>query len=431
MRIGVDGYNMAMPTGTGVATYGVGLVQTLRSMGHRVEGVFGIDVGDDPRLREVLFFDNFARDEKDRRKRRKWDRRARAAIDVVRGWAGADAQEVTLSGHVETAAFAGRLPVFDRLVSSADLFERAHRHFSLFGRFLTLTMPDPPEIMHWTYPVPIRLKGAKNIYTLHDLVPLRLPYTTLDVKKTYHRMIEHCVREADHICTDSEASRNDILAMFDARPDRVTNTYLVPPSSGSALAADPADDAAIIAGTFGLAPQSYFLYFGAVEPRKNIGRLIEAYLSLNSQSSFVIVGAKAWSSDGDLKLLNSGAYGPAADRILRLSYLPRETLLRLIRGARAVVFPSLYEGFGLPVLEAMQLGTPVLTSDISSMPEVAGDAAMLVDPYAMKSIVAGLRALDDDAALRARLGAAGPAQAAKFSQARFADTLAGIYARLG
>lgn len=425
MRIGIDGYNLAMPHGTGVASYGRALVEALHAMGHQPEGVFGIDVGADPRLREILFFDRFGRETKRQR-----PAYARWGLDLVRPFFGVTAREVTISGQVEQGSFQQRLPAFDRLTSSARLFDLAHRHFGRFGRFLTLRMDDPPPIMHWTYPVPIRLAGARNIYTLHDLVPLRLPYTTLDVKKNYYRMIERCVASAAHICTDSEASRTDILTLFKVPPERVTNTYLAAPLASGLLAEDPLEDAASVAGIFGFAHRSYFLYFGAFEPRKNIGRLIEAYLSLGSETSLVLVGAKDSAGDDDLKLLNSGAYGPMANRIFRLSYLPRSLLLRLIRGARAVVFPSLYEGFGLPVLEAMQLGTPVLTSNRSSLPEVAGDAAVLVDPYSMASIAAGLRTLDDDAALRERLGRAGPAQAAKFSEARFHERLAAMYGKV-
>ena len=423
MRIGIDGYNLAMPHGTGVATYGMALARALRAMGHTVEGVFGVPVGSDPRLREIIFFSHFARDVK---RKRRW--RERLMAEYVRPWFGARAVDVPISGQVETGPFADRLPAFDRMTSSTDLFHIAHRHFGRTGRFLTLRIDDPPDIMHWTYPVPIRLAGAKNVYTLHDLVPLRLPYTTLDVKQNYHRMIARIVREADHICADSEASREDIIALFDAPPGRVTNTYLAAPLPEGVLAADPLDDAATIEGIFGLRHRGYFLYFGAIEPRKNIARLIEAYLSLSSETLLVLVGAKSWASEEDLRLLDNGGYGPMAKRIVRLSYLPRGLLLRLIRGARAVAFPSLYEGFGLPVLEAMQLGTPVLTSDRSSMAEVAGDAALLVDPYSMTAIADGLRRLDGDAALRDTLGAKGLERAEAFSEARFRERLAAIYA---
>jgi glycosyltransferase involved in cell wall biosynthesis len=173
---------------------------------------------------------------------------------------------------------------------------------------------------------------------------------------------------------------------------------------------------------FGLDPRSFFLFFGALEPKKNLGRLIEAYLGLGTQTPLVLVGARAWLSEGELSLL------PENDsRLIRLDYLGRNALLRLTRVARAVLFPSISEGFGLPVLEAMSLGTPVLTSDGSSLPEVAGNAALLVDPYSTAAIAAGIARLDQDVGLRERLSEAGPRQAACFSQAAYLDRLEAMY----
>ena len=137
----------------------------------------------------------------------------------------------------------------------------------------------------------------------------------------------------------------------------------------------------------------------------------------------MLVGARAWLSEGELGLL------PVDDpRIVRLDYLGRNALLRLVRSARALLFPSIFEGFGLPVLEAMSLGTPVLTGNGSSLPEVAGDAALLVDPYSTAAIAAGIARLDGDAGLRDRLAAAGPVQAERFSQAAYLTRLEAMYA---
>lgn len=432
-RIGIDGYNLAMPNGTGVATYGLSLARTLSSGGHRVEGVFGLDVGADERLRQVNFYDLLAKGPQTSTPRQARRRRMRLMRDALRPRLSLEAREVPISDRVETAAFAERLPQFDRLTSAAHLFEIAHLHFRYYGRFVTLRMPDPPAIMHWTYPVPVRLAGARNIYTMHDLVPLKLPHTTLDAKAAYAGILRGCVAAAAQICTVSDASRTDILEHLDIDPARVTNTYQASPLPAAALAQDASADAAMIEGIFGLPRRGYFLVFGAIEPKKNLGRLLEAYLGLGTRTPLVIVGARAWRSEAELMLLPShegdgNTYRPdSGQRIVRLDYQSRSLLLRLIRSARAVLFPSLYEGFGLPVLEAMQLGTPVLTSRTSSLPEVAGDAAVLVDPYDVGSIADGLRALDGDAALRDRLAAAGPEQAALFSADRYLARLEAMY----
>lgn len=429
MRIGIDGYNLAMPAGTGVATYGLTLARTLTAGGHGVEGVFGLDVGTAPQMREVNFFDLLGREESGSKTQRQHRaERRRLVLASLAPWSSAGTLEVPLAGRVLTEDLADRYPPFDRLVSYPRLFALAHRFFDVHRRFLPVRMPNPPAIMHWTYPVPLRLEGARNIYTLHDLVPLRLPYTTLDQKRRYAGIVARCVAEAAHICTVSEASRRDIIDLLGADPERVTNTY-----QASALPplVDGDADAGIVEGVFGVSPGGYFLFFGAIEPKKNVGRLLEAFLGLRTETPLVIVGARAWQSEGELRLLDAARPGGrTGGHILQLDYLPRALLVKLIRSARAVVFPSLYEGFGLPVLEAMQLGTPVLTSHTSSLPEVAGDAAVLVDPYSVASIAEGLARLDTDAALRTRLSRAARAQAALFTPERYLARLEALYAKV-
>ena len=175
---------------------------------------------------------------------------------------------------------------------------------------------------------------------------------------------------------------------------------------------------------FDLAPQGYFLYFGAIEPKKNVGRLIEAYLASEVTTPLIIVGGRSWRSENELRLLGTPGSQilSGAARIRKLDYLPRRMLDVLVAGARGVLFPSLYEGFGLPVVEALARGVPTMTSTAGSLPEVAGGAALLVDPYDIAAIAAAIRALDTDADLRATLSAAGPAQAARFSIEAFSDS---------
>lgn len=425
-RIAVDGFNIAMPNGTGVATYARALVETLRASNIAVDGVFGLAAPPRERLREIVFFDELGRGPSPQTR---W---ASLRGRVTEPFTRAQAREIPSAGLVERAAFADRLPHFDRLWSATRLFDRAERHFRRTRRFLELRLPVPPAIMHWTYPLPIRVAGAHNIYTVHDLVPLKLPYTTLDHKRRHVALLDACAAGGDHLCTVSEASRRDMLAMLDVAPERVTNTYQATP----ARAAEPISaeaDAQAVRGVFGLEPRGYFLYFGALEPKKNVGRLIEAYLGLATGTPLVIVGARAWAAEEELRLLRadrktSGAFGRSLDRrIVELGYLPRALLMRLVRGAKAVVFPSLYEGFGLPVLEAMELGTPVITATTGSLPEVAGDAALLVDPYRVADIAAALSRIDAEPGLGEALAAKGLVQAAKFSNEHYRHRLETMY----
>jgi glycosyltransferase involved in cell wall biosynthesis len=430
LRIGIDGYNLALPRGTGVTTYAFTLANTLQRMGAQVEGVYGLKTGFRRDVRETRFFEALANEHRSRR-------------PTILGWrlwaelaavgTGARAAPIDITPWVIKDAFATRLPSFSRILNAQDLFERAMRHFRRYRRFLALYVPNPPDVMHWTYPLPIRMVGARNIYTLHDLVPLRLPYASLENKLEYKRLVSACVQQADHICTVSESSRNDILDMLGGDPARVTNTFQAVHIKPELIGEPEQIVADTVKGVFNLPYKEYFLFFGAIEPKKNVGRLIEAYLSLATDTPLVIVGAAAWQSEQELRLLRRDETQPLRAtfrRIRRLDYLPRSLLIRLIRGAKAVAFPSLYEGFGLPVLESMLLGTPVLTSRNSSLAEVAGDGAIYVDPYSPASISEGLRALDRDAALRERLSLAGRASALRFNNGAYADRLWSMYRTL-
>lgn len=424
LRIAIDGYNLAMQRGTGVATYGFALAKQITSLGHIAEGVFGISVGKDPATRELAFFDQFARERRETR----WQSRIRSSRTFIRACLPAKLVEVPISDAVAKESYAERLPPLDRIWSSPELFDVARRHFKTFGRFLTVRMPSPPDIMHWTYPVPVQLAGSRNIYTLHDLVPLRLPYTTADYKKEYYRLIERCVADSVHICTVSEASRDDILTRFPVSPDKVTNTYQAAIIPEEVMASDAQADARMVEGIFGLKHRGYFLYFGAIDPKKNLGRVVEGYLSTRSETPLVIVGGRNWGEDAQFKGDGVNIYGHQVnDRIKRLDYLPKPLLFRLIGGAKAVVFPSLFEGFGLPALEALELGTPVITSNVSSLPEIVGDAGLLVDPYSVVEIGDAILRLDGDPGLCADLISKGRKQADKFSKEAYGRQLATMY----
>ena len=429
--VGIDGYNLALPNGTGVATYGHVLADVLRNGGHHVVGLFGVDAGRDQNMRELLFYDRMGLVPSTPALRRKRQRRIMRA--ALRPFHVRQLDEVSQTGRIETANLAERLPILDRLTTFPDLFEVAHRHFAFYGRFLRVRMDRPPAIMHWTYPLPIRLEGAANIYTFHDLVPLRLPYTTLDVKSAYRQLLAACAERATHICTVSETSRADVSAEFGLDPTRITNCYQASPLP--APDSDPREDARIVENIFGLPHRGYFLHFGAIEPKKNIGRLLEAYLATGVAAPLVLTGGRGWQAQDELRLLvpeeeADTAHGRRmAERVRRLEPLPRALPARLIRGARAVLFLSIQKGLGMPVPEAMQLGTPVLTSAIGATAEIGGDAALLVDPYDVAAIAAGIHALDTDDGLRDRMAAVGTAAAARFSKAAYRARLEQMYAR--
>jgi glycosyltransferase involved in cell wall biosynthesis len=423
MKIGIDGFNLALDKGTGVATYGRNLSHALKDMRAQVDLLYGaaIKADYDELLKEVMFFDA----------PQHYGGRVMKALRSARSLGLGnrhDAFRIPISGAVITDGFASRLPRFDKIWNVHRLFDRAMLKFDMIRSVQRVRMPEAPDVMHWTYPLPIRAEGVPNIYTLHDLVPLRLPYTTLDRKASYLALMKWIARTADHIVTVSEASRRDIVQLLGVPEDRVTNTYQAVHVPRALVEHSDDEVANAIGGTFGLEPRGYFLFYGSIEPKKNIGRLVEAFMSSGVGTQLVIVGARAWKSADETRLLDAL---PGSDRrVRRIEYLPFPMLVQLIRGARAVVFPSLYEGFGLPVLEAMQLGTPVLASTTSSVPEVAGDAALLVNPYSTDEIAQAMRRLDQDDDLCFELALRGRAQAVKFSQAAYSERLRLMYRRV-
>ena len=181
------------------------------------------------------------------------------------------------------------------------------------------------------------------------------------------------------------------------------------------------------------------LFFGAIEPKKNIGRIIEAYLSANIKSPLVIIGAQAWKSEQELKLLyddhnrflfEKNNLTRVRKKVYQIDYVPFSLLVTMIRGAKSVLFPSLYEGFGLPILESMLLKTPVLTSNISSIPEIAGDAAYMINPYDSEEITQGIMNLENDEGLRKELMDKGVVQAAKYSEEKYQQRLLDCYRKV-
>jgi glycosyltransferase involved in cell wall biosynthesis len=433
-RIAIDGYNLSLESGTGVATYARNLSQTAHDLGHEVHVLYGMRSSPrNPMLREIAFFDTNPRPQHTLIRLTKSARRFASSL------CGARARPIPMTGRVIATQFKSRLPYFDQLWNVPTLFSLAHDHFDFLKRPLKVTMPVCPNLMHWTYPLPIKINGAKNIYTFHDLVPLRLPYTTLDVKGRYFRLLKYLSKKADHIVTVSECSRKDIIDILNVPEERVTNTYQAV-AIPEKYAGKPEDVVKReVEGTFNLTYRGYMLYFGAIEPKKNVGRLIEGYLSSRIDTPLVLAGKLAWQSKQELRLLNEDVTRYLEQirnqtftrhKIMHIGYTPFPLLVSLIKGAKAVLFPSLYEGFGLPVLEAMMLGTPVLTSTEASLPEVAGDAAMLVNPYDSREIAEGILALDRNSNLRGELAHKGPLRAALFSQERYRERLNALYSRL-
>lgn len=433
----LEAHATTIKEGTGIATYARNLASTAAGLGHDVELLIGIERSinrKDPLLSEVVL--NDAIDPK--------------AIDPLKQIARAVDWTLGVPGGVKAQRLPNPRIVLDRssgasaerahsTYGAVRLWERAFMHFNRFGHRMPVRSEGQHDLFHVTRPTPAFVKGAANVYTIHDIVPLRLPYATLDKKKYFYTMIKHIVEKADHIVTVSEFTKKDVQEFFKIPDNRITNTWQSVSMSDAALSVSDEDAARDVEYRYGLAFKEYFLFLGAIEPKKNISRLVEAYAASGSTRQLVLVGGLGWQYKQDLETLRGarglswrfdGSHIRPERRIQRLPYVPLGSLLSLIRGARGVLFPSLYEGFGLPILEAMLLGTPVITSNTSSLPEVAGDAAMLVNPYSIEEIRDAIRTLDADADLRAELTKRGRKRAEFFSPARHTERVKAVYDRV-
>lgn len=430
-----DQSDLAYRMGTGIATYARNLAAAAHASGFAAEALLNTEVAIDPRnpvLAEVSLFDYRPPPTLP------WLEPITSTIrGLVRTPFGYRPRPLPIGGTVLLSP--GSMPVFDRTYAVRRLFNAARAHFYAYGRFAQVRLPTTPALFHATHPLPVRVPGCPNIVTIHDLVPLRLPYMTLDNKRYFYRLVQKLVARADHIVTVSEYSRRDIMALFGVAESRITNTYQAVTLSPRGLAPSDAEVAERVSNLFGLDPGEYYLFIGALEPKKNVTRLVDAYAASGSRRPLLIAGGEGWQNHGDLERINDTRFGfwriaentvSAYRQVRRIPYLPAEQLVLLLRGARALLFPSVFEGFGLPVLEAMSVGTPVLTSDRTSLPEVAGDAALLVDPTDLGAMAGAIRQLDNDNDLLAELSRRGRVQAEVFSMARYQARMRELYAGL-
>jgi len=271
-----------------------------------------------------------------------------------------------------------------------------------------------------------------SLVTVHDLGYLHFPQAHPWRQRLYLDLSTRWnARAAAHVLADSEATKLDLVAHYSVPPDKITVAY---PGCDESLAPvrDPATIEAVKTrhGITG----DYFLYLGTLQPRKNLSRLITAFATQSPSppvtqspshpvTQLVLAGKRGWLYD-DLfaQVRRLGLEG----RVLFPGYIPDEDKAALLSGALAFVFPSLYEGFGLPVLEAQACGCPVITSATSSLPEVAGDAALLVAPGDTAAIAAGLRRIATDPALRESLIERGFANVRCFSWAACAQSILSV-----
>ncbi|MBC8249028.1 MAG: glycosyltransferase family 4 protein [Anaerolineales bacterium] len=283
----------------------------------------------------------------------------------------------------------------------------------------------PPDLLFVPAHVLPIVHPRRSVVTIHDLGYLYYPQAHRLLDRLYLDLsTRYNARAATRLIADSSATKQDLIERYGSEPDKITVVY---PGYDEATFQTVRDEKAIraVKAKYDIVGD-YILFVGTLQPRKNLTRLIEAFSNIQypiSNIQLLIAGKKGWLYEKIFRQVEElGLEG----RVVFTGYVAEGDLPALLSGARLFVFPSLYEGFGLPVLEAMACGTPVVCSNASSLPEVAGDAAVLVDPLDVEELAAAMERVLGDEKLRAGLIERGFEQAKKFSWEKCAHETLGV-----
>jgi glycosyltransferase involved in cell wall biosynthesis len=236
---------------------------------------------------------------------------------------------------------------------------------------------------------------------VHDFIPLRFPKRFSPLTPYHRYYIPQVITQAEHVICNSQSTANDITDFFHISASKITPILLAYDRTHF--------------HHLNLPTSNYFLYIGRQDPYKNIQRLISAFAALPNCKDYELWLVGPIDSRYTPVLKAQVAELSITNQVKFLDYVPYSELPKIINQAIALVFPSLWEGFGFPVLEAMACGTPVITSNLSSLPEVAGDAAILINPYNTAEITEAMQAIATNSGLRSRLSSQGITHSQKFS----------------
>jgi glycosyltransferase involved in cell wall biosynthesis len=265
-----------------------------------------------------------------------------------------------------------------------------------------------------------------TVLTVHDLIFKRFPQYHKPLNRWYLNLtMPLFTKQADLIIAVSEATKRDLVSFYHLDPEKIRVVY---EAADPRFAPQPEDVVARVLRKYGL-PERYILFVGTIEPRKNLTRFLDVYSALYKEGltdAFVVVGKRGWLEGDFFRRLEDDSLPP----VILPGFVSDEDLPAVYAGAQALVFPSLYEGFGLPMLEAMACGTPVAASRAGSLPEIGGDAAVYFAPDSVDEMVSVLVRLLSDDELAAELGRRGLERAAGFSWRKAAEETLGIYEEL-
>ncbi len=311
-------------------------------------------------------------------------------------------------------------PNFHRRV----LWTPSHHRFERMAMSVEM-FPHSLDVFHSPDFIPPRRLRVPTVITVHDLAFLMYPrFLTPDAAR-YYGQIDHASRSATHIIAVSESTKRDITRLLGVPEDKVTVIYEAAHPVKRVI--DPVDAQQHVKRNYGV-DGDFILFVSTIEPRKNLPTLLAAYSKLltgyKSQAKLVVAGGKGWLTD---EVDQAVEKYKLHDKVCFLGAVPNEELGYLYKAARVFAFPSLYEGFGLPPLEAMASGTPVIVSNVTSLPEVVGDAGLLVDPNDVDAWAAALYRVLTDNDLHTEMAHKSIKRASKFSWERAARETLEVY----
>jgi glycosyltransferase involved in cell wall biosynthesis len=289
----------------------------------------------------------------------------------------------------------------------------------------------PVDVLHVQFTAP-PFCPCPVVVSIHDLSFEHLPETFHRRSRMQLRLtVRSSARRAAKILTLSEHTRRDIIATYGVESSRIAAIPLAAP--GHFYPVEDTRELQRVRHTYGIDGQ-YILSVGSIQPRKNLARLVQAYASLRDKHTetespkLVLVGKQGWLYDETLRALEETK---VADSVILTGYVPESDLPALYSGAICFVYPSYFEGFGLPPLEAMKCGTPVIVGNQTSLPEVVGDAGLTVDPFDVGSIAEAIEKLIYDSVLRQELSVKGRSRAETFDWRKTAQQTLEIYQQVG
>ena len=364
MKITIDATPL-LPKPSGIGLYVAGLIQALESL--KSQEAFELDVIFQPRLKNWLKGD------------------------------------LSFPEQLGGGSNLRSLPLPVRLTNSFVQFPSLFTPY--FERYF-----GAPDIVHGTNYTVFPFRHSQRVMTLYDLTFIRYPHYTNSTVSAYAERVKKCLQWTDLVFTISQSSKSDIVNYLEVDPDKVWVTPLA-----SRYSADFSFDGSIASTHYDFS-KPYILFVSTIEPRKNIINLIEAFDYLKQKHhldhDLILIGQKGWLYE---PIFERMARSPYPKSIHHLSYLSDQLVALFYSKADVFVYPSYYEGFGMPILEAMTLGAPVVAANTSSLPEVAGDAALLVEPSDVIEIAEAILRVVSDSDLRNDLIQKGRDRAKRYS----------------